>query len=80
MKSCSTKKLMNKTKNGENLPSFEVVGIVLEQCNLVNTRCQQKSQVLYTFMPNNSCDYMLNVEPSNLLFLKTNNTEFHKIY
>ena len=80
MKSCSTKKLMNKTKNGENLPSFEVVGIVLEQCNLVNTRCQQKSQVLYTFMPNNSYDYMLNVEPSNLLFLKTNNTEFHKIY
>ena len=80
MKSCSTKKLMNKTKNGENLPSFKVVGIVLEQCNLVNTRCQQKSQVLYTFMPNNSYDYMLNVEPSNLLFLKTNNTEFHKIY
>ena len=71
---------MNKTKNGENLPSFEVVGIVLEHCNLVNTRCQQKSQVLYTFMPNNSYDYMLNVEPSNLLFLKTNNTEFHKIY
>ena len=70
---------MNKTKNGENLPSFEMVGIVLEQSNLVNTRCQQKSQVLYTFMPNNSYVYMLNVEPSNLLFLKTNNTEFHNI-
>ena len=79
MKSCSTEKLMNKTKNGENLPSFEMVRIVLEQSSLVNTRCQRKSQVLYTFMPNNSHVYMLNVEPSNLLFLKTNNTDFHNI-
>ena len=32
----STKKLINKTKNGKNGPSFEVVDIVLVQCNLVD--------------------------------------------
>ena len=31
----STKKLIDKTKNGEKLSSLEVVEIVLAQCNLV---------------------------------------------
>ena len=30
-------------------------------------------------MPNKSYAYFLNVEPSNLVFLKTYNTEFDKI-
>ena len=30
-------------------------------------------------MPNKSYAYLLNVEPSNLLFLKTYNTEFDEI-
>ena len=38
-----------------------------------------KSEVLNTFTPNKSDAYLLNVEPSNLLFLKTYNTEFDKI-
>ena len=32
----STKKLIDKTKNGENVPSFEVVEVVLAQCNFVD--------------------------------------------
>ena len=32
--------------------------------------------MLYTFTPNKSYAYLLNVEPSNLVFLKTYNTEF----
>ena len=32
----STKKLIDKTKNGENVPSFEVVEIVSVQYNLVD--------------------------------------------
>ena len=32
--------------------------------------------MLYTFTPNKSYAYLLSVEPSNLVFLKTNNTEF----
>ena len=75
----STKKLIDKTKNGEKAASLEVVDVVLVQCSLVDNQYQQKSEVLYIFMPNKSCAYLLNVEPSNLVFLKTYNTEFDKI-
>ena len=72
----STNKLIDKTKNGENVSSLEVV---LVQCNLVDNRYQQKSEVLHTFTPNKSNAYLLNVEPSNLMFLKTYNTELDEI-
>ena len=58
----STKKLIDKTKNGEKVRSVEVVDIVLVQCDLVDDQYQQKSEVLYTFMPNKSYAYLLNVE------------------
>ena len=47
-----TKKLIDKTKNGENVPSLEVVEVALVQWNVVNDQHQQKSEVLYTFTPN----------------------------
>ena len=46
---------------------------------LVKNRYQQKSEVLYTFTPNKSYAYLLNIEPSNLVFLKTYNTDFNEI-
>ena len=49
--------------------------LVLAQCNLVDNKYQQKSEALYTFTPNKSYADLLNVEPSNLVFLKTYNTE-----
>ena len=64
----SIKRLTSKTKNGENVPSFEVVEVVL-----VN-QYQQKSEVLYSLTPNKPYSYLLNVEPSNLVFLRTYNT------
>ena len=45
----STKKLIDKKKNGANL-----VKVVLAQRNLVNNQYQQKSEVLHTFMDNKS--------------------------
>ena len=63
----STKNLIDKAKNGENAPSLEVVELVLVQCNLVYNQYQQKSELLYTFMPNKSYVYLLNVEPGNLV-------------
>ena len=42
----STKKSIDKTKNGENVPSLEVVEVVLVQCNLLDNQYQQKSEVL----------------------------------
>ena len=75
----STKKLIDKTKNGENIPSLEVVEGVLVQCNLVNNQYQQKLEGLCTFTLNKSYAYLFNVERSNLLFLKTFKSEFVEI-
>ena len=76
----SPKKVIDKTKKGENVASIEVVEVVLVQCNLVDNQYQQKSEVYtfmsYTFMHNKSYAYLLNVESSNLVFLKSYNTEF----
>ena len=49
------------------------------QFNLVGYQYQQKTEVLYTFTPNKSYVNFLNVEPSNLVFLKTYYTEFDGI-
>ena len=73
------KKLIGKTKNEENEPILEVVEAVWVQSNLVDDQYQQKSEILYFFTPNKFYVYLLNVEPSNWVFLKTYNTELDEI-
>ena len=79
-KTPKTMKLFGNTKElieyGENMPSLEVV---LVQCKLLGDQYQQRSVVLYIFMPIISHTYLFNVKPSNLVFLKTYNTEFDEI-
>ena len=58
-----------KPKMEKNMPSLGVVKVVLVQCNLVDNEYQQKSEVLYT-TPKKNYAHLLNVEPSNLVFLK----------
>ena len=65
------KKLIDKTNNEENIPILEVVEVVLVQCHLVDNQYQQKPEVLYTFIPFKSYAYLLNVEPSNLVFFNS---------
>ena len=48
----STQNLRKKTKYGENVPSLEMVKVVLFSCNLLDYQHRQKSEVLYTFTPN----------------------------
>ena len=50
----STKKLIEKTKNREKVPSLKVVEVILVQRNLVDNQYHQKPEVLYTFTPNKS--------------------------
>ena len=40
---------------------------------------QQSSKVLYTFITNKYEAYLLNIEPSSLVFLKICNTEFDEV-
>ena len=58
---------------------YQVVLVVLVQYNLVDNQYQQKSEVLYTFTLNKSSVYLLNVEVSNLVSLKTYTREFDEI-
>ena len=67
---------MDKTKIREKVPSLEVV---LIQCNLADNQYQQKSEVLRILTPNKSYAYLLNVKPSNLVLLKTYNTQFDEV-
>ena len=46
----SAKKLIDKTKNGDNVPSFEVFEVVLVQFNIVDNQ-YQKSLKYYTLLP-----------------------------
>ena len=75
----STERLIYKKKNRENVPSLEIVEVDLVQCNIADNQYQQKSELLYTFTPNKSYASLLNVQPSNLMFLQTYNTEWDEI-
>ena len=66
-------------KNGENVPRLEVVELVLVHCNLVNNDYQQDSRILYAFVPNKSFGRLLEISPTNHVFLKTFNSEFQEI-
>ena len=63
------KTLIDQTKNGKNAPRLEAVEEALVQCNLADNQYQQMSEVLLIFTL--KFVYLLNVGPSNLVFLKT---------
>ena len=50
----STKKDIDKDKDGENVPKLESIVVVLVHCNLVKNDYQHTSKVLFTFDPDKS--------------------------
>ena len=58
---------------------LEITEVVLVHCNMVNNDYQYDSRVLYTFVPNKSFGSLLNISPSNHIFLKTFNPEYDEI-
>ena len=70
---------INKDKNGENVPLLEFVELVMVHCNLVNNDYQQDSRMLYTFAQNKTFGSLLEISPTNHIFLKTFNSEFQEI-
>ena len=75
----STESKTTKDKNGENVPHLEIVELVLVHCNLVNNDYQQDSRILYTFVPNKIFGRLLEISPTNQVFLKTFNSEFQEV-
>ena len=75
----SAESKITKDKNGENVHRLEVVELVLVHCNLVNNDSQQDSRILYAFVPNKTFGGLLEISPTNHVFLKTFNSEFQEI-
>ena len=57
----STESKITGEKNGENVPHLEIVELVLIHCSIVNNNYQQKSRILYTFVPNKSFGSLLHL-------------------
>ena len=74
-----TESKITKYKNGENVPHLEVIELVLVPCNLVNNDYQQDSRILFTFVPNKKFGSLLEISPTNQVFLKTFNSEFQEV-
>ena len=75
----STENKITKGKNGENVLHLQIVEVVLVHCNIVNNDYQQDSRVLYTFVPNKPFGSLLEISPTNHIFLKTFNSEYDEI-
>ena len=72
----STKNKITEDKNGENVPHLEITEVVLVPCNIVNNDYQQDSRVLFTFVSNKPFGSLLEISPTNHIFLKTFNSEY----
>ena len=56
----SSKSRITKDENGENVPHFKIIEVVLMHWNIIKNDYQQDSRVLYTFVPNKSFGLLLN--------------------
>ena len=75
----STKKDVDKDKNGENVPKLESVEVVLVHCNLVKNNYQHTSKVLFTFVPNKEFGQLINISRHSVTMMNTVNTEFSSV-
>ena len=72
----SSKKDIDKNKDGEIVPRLETVKVVLVHYYLVNNNYQQASKVLFTFVPNKKFGQLITITPHSLTMLETTNAEF----
>ena len=78
-----TKKLLGSTKNkiakakiDKNVPHLELAKVILVCCNIVNNNYQQDSRVSYTFVSNKPFGQLLEISPTDFIFLKIFNLVF----
>ena len=75
----STKNIVDKDENSENVPKLEPVEVVLVHCNLVRNDNQHASKVLFSFVPNKQFGQLLNISPHVFTMMNTVNTEFPSV-
>ena len=72
----STKKDINKDKDGEIVPKLESVEVVLVHCSLVKNDYQHTSKVLFSFIPSKQFGQLINISPHTLSMMNTVNSKF----
>ena len=72
----STKNVVDKDKNSENIPKLESVEVVLVHCNLVKNDYQHASKVLFSFVPSKQFGQLLDISPHVFTTMNTVNAEF----
>ena len=75
----STENKISKNKNGENVPHLQMTEVVLVHCNIFNNDYQHDSSILYTFVPNKPFVSVVEISPTNHIFLKTLDSEFQTL-
>ena len=75
----STKNVVDKDKNGENIPKLQSVEVVLVHFNLVKNDYQHPSKVLFTLAPNKEFGQSINISPHALTMMNTVNTEYSSV-
>ena len=75
----SSKKDVDQVKDGEDVPKFESVELLLVHCDLFSNNYQQASQALFTFEPNKHFGQINTTAPHSLKMSNTTNTEFSLI-
>ena len=71
----SSKKDIDKNKDGEIVSRLGTVEVVLVHCNLVNNNYQQASKVLFTFVQNKQFTQLITITSHSPKMLKTTNAE-----
>ena len=74
-----TENKITKDKTVEKEPHLETTEVVLVHCNIINNYYQQESRILYTLVPNKPFVSLLELSPTNHIFLKTFNSEYNAI-
>ena len=75
----SAENKITEDKNSENMPHLEITEVALVHCDIVNNYFQQDLRVLYTFVPNKPFGRLLEISPTNHIFLKTFNSEYDEM-
>ena len=75
----SNESKITRDKTGENIPHLEITEVVLVHFNIVNNDYQQDSRVLYALAANKPFGTLLEISPTDHVFLKTFNSEFKTV-
>ena len=61
------------------MPHLDITEVVLVHCDIVSNDYQQDLRVLYMFVPYKPFVSLLEISPTNHIFLKTLNSEYDEI-